>query len=86
MNFEIAILTIIGILAFILLIRVAMGPTTWDRLLGFSVFSGKTIVFSVLIGYIFDSSFMVDVGLIYGLLGFIGTIMIARFIERRGDI
>jgi len=86
LNFDRVILSIVGILALGLLLRIAIGPTIWDRLLVFSVFSGKAIVFSVLIGFIIDSDFMVDVGLIYGMLGFVGTIMIARFIERRGDI
>jgi len=86
LSFDMVILSIVGILSIGLLIRIAIGPTIWDRLLGFSVFSGKAIVFSILIEFIIDSDFMVDVGLIYSMLAFVGTIMIARFIERRGDI
>lgn len=68
------------------LIRVLKGPTIWDRLLGFGLFSSKIIIISVLLGFLINQSYMIDVALIYGVLGFIGTIMIARFVERRGDI
>ena len=40
------------------------------------------IVFGILI----DRIFVVDVSMIYGILDFIGTIMVVRFIEAKGDI
>lgn len=86
MSFDEFVLIIVAALSVFGLVRVLIGPTVWDRMLGFALFSSKVIVMAVLIGMIIDRSFMVDVGLIYGLLGFIGTIMLSRFIERRGDI
>lgn len=86
MNFDSIVLVIIGILTIISLIRVLIGPTIWDRLLGFSVVSSKIIIAAILLGVIINRTFMIDVAIIYGILGFLGTIMIARFIERRGDI
>ncbi|MFO8068553.1 MAG: monovalent cation/H+ antiporter complex subunit F [Alkalibacterium sp.] len=86
MNFDEVVLAIVAALSVFGLVRVLIGPTIWDRLLGFTLFSSKVIVMAVLIGIIIDRSYMVDVGLIYGVLGFIGTIMLSRFIERRGDI
>lgn len=66
--------------------RLIKGPTVWDRILAFSFYSSKIMVAAILIGVIIGKSFMVDIALIYGILGFIGTIMIARFIKRKGDI
>ena len=86
MNFDEVVLAIVAALSVFGLVRVLTGPTVWDRMLGFALFSSKVIVMAVLIGIIIDRSFMVDVALIYGVLGFIGTIMLSRFIERRGDI
>lgn len=86
MSFDAIVLMIVAGLSVFGLGRVLIGPTVWDRLLGFALFSSKVIVMAVLIGMLIDRSFMVDVGLIYGVLGFIGTIMLSRFIERRGDI
>jgi len=86
MNFDEVVLAIVAALSVFGLVRVLIGPTVWDRMLGFALFSSKVIIMAVMIGIIIDRSFMVDVALIYGVLGFIGTIMLSRFIERRGDI
>lgn len=86
MNFDILMLVIFLLLSFGAIYRIIVGPTVWDRLLGFSFYSSKIIVAAVLIGVVVDRTFMVDVALIYGILGFIGTIMVARYIESKGDI
>jgi len=86
MNFDEIVLAIVAALSVFGLVRVLIGPTVWDRMLGFALFSSKVIIMATMIGIIIDRSFMVDVALIYGVLGFIGTIMLSRFIERRGDI
>ncbi|PRY83323.1 monovalent cation/H+ antiporter complex subunit F [Alkalibacterium olivapovliticus] len=86
MDFDSIVLTIIAGLSVFGLVRVLDGPTVWDRMLGFSLFSSKVIVAAVFIGIIINRTYMIDVALIYGVLGFIGTIMIARFIERKGDV
>lgn len=86
MTFDSVIMLIVLLLSIVGLIRVLLGPTIWDRMLGFSVFSSKIIIMAVLIGVIIRRTYIIDVAIIYGVLGFIGTIMIARTIERRGDI
>lgn len=86
MDFDTIVLTLVTILAIFGLLRVFIGPTIWDRLLGFSLFSSKVIVAAILIGQLINRTFMIDVAIIYGILGFVGTILIARFIERRGDV
>jgi len=86
MSFESIVIVILALFSIAGLFRLLRGPTVWDRLLGFNLFSSKVIIISILIGVIIDRSFMIDVALIYSILGFIGTIMIARFVERRGDI
>lgn len=86
MTFDSVIMLIVLLLSILGLIRVILGPTIWDRMLGFSVFSSKIIIMAVLIGVIIRRTYIIDVAIIYGVLGFIGTIMIARTIERRGDI
>ncbi|MEC6747220.1 monovalent cation/H+ antiporter complex subunit F [Marinilactibacillus sp. XAAS-LB27] len=86
MTFDSVIMLIVLLLSILGLIRVLLGPTIWDRMLGFSVFSSKIIIMAVLIGVIIRRTYIIDVAIIYGVLGFIGTIMIARTIERRGDI
>lgn len=86
MNFDEIALLCVTILGMLGLLRVFIGPTIWDRLLGFSLFSSKVLVVAILVGQVIGRTYMIDVAIIYGILGFIGTILISRFIERRGDI
>lgn len=85
MNFlEIALL-IIGFYIMIVLVRVVLGPTIWDRLLGLNAISAKIIIAIVIFSLILDKSYLLDIALVYSVLGFIGTVFIARFIEKKGD-
>lgn len=64
------------------MIRVIKGPTVYDRLMGTNAIASKTIVLICLIGYMFDRIEMfVDITLAYAILGFIGTMAIAKFIS-----
>lgn len=64
------------------LIRVVKGPTLFDRLLATNAIATKTIVLICLIGYIFDRIDMfLDITLAYAILGFIGSLVIAKFVS-----
>lgn len=86
MVFETFVILVLALYSLAGLYRVLRGPTIWDRTLGSALFSSKVIIIAILIGMIIDRSFAVDVALIYAVFGFLGTIMLARFVERRGDI
>ena len=80
---EISLLILVG-LAFGGLARILFGPTVWDRLLGMSLISSKIIVAIAIVAVILERSFLMDIAIIYSLLGFISSVLIARFIERKG--
>jgi len=64
------------------LIRVVKGPTLFDRLLATNAIATKTIVLICLIGYIFNRIDMfLDITLAYAILGFIGSLVIAKFVS-----
>lgn len=64
------------------LIRVLNGPTLYDRILATNAITTKTIVLIALIGYLFDSIGMfIDITLAYAILGFIGSLIIAKYIS-----
>ena len=65
-------------------LRMILGPTSWDRLLGFSQLSALCIPFLVLMSILFRLDYLLDIAITYALLGFIGTLFMARFIRRRG--
>jgi multicomponent Na+:H+ antiporter subunit F len=63
------------------LIRVLIGPTVFDRLLAANAIATKTIVLICLIGFLFGRIDMfVDITLAYGILGFIGSLVIAKYV------
>ncbi|REL33585.1 pH regulation protein F [Rhodohalobacter sp. SW132] len=72
------------------IIRVIKGPTVFDRLLATNAIATKTIVLICLIGFIFDRVDMfLDITLAYAILGFIGSLMIAKYLtseaKKRGE-
>lgn len=84
MSFLGAALIILGFLSVGGLARIIVGPTVWDRLLGMSLISSKIIVAIVIFSVLLDRSFLMDTAIVYSLLGFISSVLIARFIERKG--
>lgn len=85
MTFLTATLVALGLLSVGGLARIVAGPTVWDRLLGMALISSKIIVAIVIFALIVDRSFLMDIAIIYSLLGFISSVLIARFIERKGQ-
>lgn len=63
------------------MIRFVKGPRTGDRALALDTFSIIITAAMVLLAHIFDRYIYVDVALIYAVLGFVGIIVIARYIE-----
>ena len=60
--------------------RVVKGPTIYDRLVGTSAIATKTIVLILLIGYLYGRVEMfIDITLAYAVLGFIGSLAIAKY-------
>lgn len=86
MSFLEITLAVITVYIVLVLIRVVMGPTIWDRLLGLNTISAKIIMSIVILSVVTEKSYLLDVALVYSFLGFIGTVLIARFIEKKGDL
>lgn len=77
-----------GLAGFIslVLLRVVMGPTIWDRLLGLNMVSAKIVMAIVVLAVMTQRSYLMDIALVYTILGFVGTVLIARFVEKKGKI
>jgi len=73
------------VLAFVLLciFRAVMGPSLWDRLLGLNLVTTKVLVIIVLFSYLNNLPFLLDLAIIYALIGFVGTIFTALFLMQR---
>ncbi len=69
------------------LFRVTYGPTILNRAAGISAVGTKTLVILMIIGVIHGRIEMfVDISMVYALLNFVGCIVLAKYLERSGDI
>lgn len=64
--------------------RIIIGPTIWDRLLGLNLVTTKLIMIIVLIASLRQESFLLDIAIIYALLGFIGITFMSIYIQTKG--
>lgn len=65
--------------------RLVRGPGWPDRILALDTLYVNTIALLVLLGIRFDNALYFEVALLVAMLGFIGTVALAKFIIR-GDI
>ena len=72
--------TISILISFILvLIRLFMGPTLYDRVLALNAFGTLAVLMISVVGFLFGRPDFLDIALLYALLNFIGTIAILKF-------
>ena len=64
-------------------VRVVMGPSIWDRLLGMNLISTKIIIIIIVFASINKVAYFLDFAIIYTLFGFIGVIFTALFLLER---
>lgn len=83
-------MTLIMYLLFLLslfsLLRVLIGSSIWDKILAFNLFSSKFILIILIYALVTDLSYLIDVAMVYALLGFVSIVFITRFIQRKGKI
>ncbi len=86
MQFLVITLVVLALLLLASLARVVIGPTVWDRLLGMNLITTKIVMAIAVLAVLMDRTFLVDVAIVYALLGFIASILIARYIEKKGEV
>ena len=75
-----AVIVLITIIA-LMLGRALRGPTVFNRMNALGVISADTIILIVLFGYLDGRIDMyVDIAISYAILGFVGSIAIAKFL------
>ncbi len=86
MNFLVYVMVALTILLLASLVRIIIGPTIWDRLLGMNLVTTKIVMAIAVLAVLMNRSFLIDVAIVYSLLGFIASILIAQFIEKKGQV
>lgn len=84
-TFFLCILIGVIILTLLMLVFLFMGNTVYDKLIGILVMSTKVILILILIGFVDGRRDMyVDIAISYGILGFISSVILAKFLGQRG--
>jgi len=73
------VLLLVGLLFAV--IRFVKGPTAGDRTVALDTLTTIMVAGLVILAAVFDRFIYVDVALVYAVLGFIGVIVIARYLE-----
>ncbi|MDH3889375.1 MAG: monovalent cation/H+ antiporter complex subunit F [Gammaproteobacteria bacterium] len=63
-------------------IRLVIGPDTVDRVVAIDLLTIVTIALIALLAHQMERYIYLDVGLVYGLLSFLGVLAVARFLEK----
>lgn len=79
------IITTLLVLAIVIsFYRVVRGPTLFDRLLAAGAMGSKTVGLICLFGLLYGRlSMFIDIALAYGVLNFIGSIAVAKYVQLR---
>lgn len=64
------------------LIRAVRGPTVYDRILSVNTFGTATVLFISVIAFVSGRHDFLDLGLLYALLNFIGTIALLKYFKQ----
>lgn len=73
-------IVIVGVIG-MMLQRIYQGPTVYDRMNGLGVVGADTILLIILFGYLDGRPAMyVDIALSYALIGFVGSVIIAKYL------
>jgi multicomponent Na+:H+ antiporter subunit F len=61
-------------------VRLVLGPTAPDRAIALDTVNTLVIAAMIILGVIFKEIIFVDVAIVYGLLSFVSTLYIAKYI------
>ena len=70
--------------SFLCLYRIGRGPTPPDRTVGIDILGVIMVGFCAFLSLITGKDYYLNIGISWALLSFIGTIALAKFLERRG--
>ena len=67
---------------FLSLYRFLRGPTLTDRVIAFDAMSIMSLALLVILALYFERMLYLDIALVFGLIGFLGTTLFGRYIEK----
>ncbi len=76
------LILLIALSLFLALIRFVIGPTLADRVVAFDSMSIIATSLLVVLSFYFKKSLYLDVAFIFGLIGFTGSVVFAKFLDK----
>ncbi len=73
---------VLAVCVIIALVRLILGPTIPDRIVGLDTINTIVIVIMIILGAAFREVILIDVAIVYALLSFVTTLFIAKYIEK----
>ena len=70
-------------LSFFCLYRIIRGPTIADRMVGIDIFGILVVGICAIIAVITNRMFIIDIGIAWIILSFIGTLTLAKYLRGR---
>jgi multicomponent Na+:H+ antiporter subunit F len=77
-------LAMIGLSMFLAFIRLVRGPTLPDRVVALDLMGVLTVGMIAAYDVAMDQPILLDTATVVALVGFLGTVAFARYLERRG--
>jgi len=69
------------------MVRVVIGPTVADRMIGLNLVAAQTLALLVLISVSMERTIYLDVALVYDIFGFVGILVMTRYFSgRKGEL
>jgi multicomponent Na+:H+ antiporter subunit F len=78
-----AVAIFLAVLIAVCFVRVLLGPSIYDRLLGIGIIGTNAVLLLALIGFIYDRpEGFLDLAITYAILNFIGVVAVAKYLDR----
>ncbi len=72
---------LVSIASFLTILRIMLGPSIPDRVVGVDTLNTLVVATMVLLGAAYDRTIYIDIAIVYALLSYIGTLVIARYLQ-----
>ena len=80
---NIIVFSLIGVGVLFAGFRLLLGPTSFDRVVGLDTLNIIITALIAFLSFVFKNSLYLDIALAYGILSFVETVVLARFLEGR---
>ncbi len=83
LSLDIVIYSLLGI-SVLSILRIVFGPTPEDKMIGLNLMAAQVLAILVLVAVKTGRTILLDVALVYAVLGFVGILAIARYFFQEG--